>query len=202
MNDDYQSYKEYKNRSSGTVKKSSTSRTENEKGKLKDKRERPKTKPLARSEKREKPDKRMVVDKRKSSGRSKAVNHKASIEKKRIIEERKKEISEKKKIEKQEKRAQRWHAVKSNKKIFLAACFVVFYIGISMGILYNNSNIAELQYKINALNKDIVKENNLLNELEAERESTYKSETIENYAKYRLNMVYPTKEQIVYIKID
>ena len=84
----------------------------------------------------------------------------------------------------------------------MIACFVVFYIGISLVLLYNNSRIAQMQYSVNEIREEVEKEKNYQNELEAERESTFKSETIENYAKYRLNMVYTTKEQTVYIKID
>ncbi|MGB5823196.1 MAG: hypothetical protein WBH44_03915 [Proteocatella sp.] len=198
MNEDYQSYKEYKSNSSGTYKKINKSKTENKKVKPKNNKARPQDKSAAKSKR----SKSTNLNKKTSRGYLQSSNLKSDRAKKRLNQEREKEIKEKKKIEKQERKAQIWHAIKSNKKIFLVACFVVFYIGVSMGILYNNSNISELQYQMNSFKKDITKEKNLLNELEAERESTYKSETIENLAKYRLNMVYPTKNQIVYIKVD
>ena len=127
---------------------------------------------------------------------AKQKEHKENLKKQKLIEK------QNKKIEKQKRKELFQHALKSNKKILLGACFVVFYIIISMFVLYNNSNISQLQYKVNEIKRDIEKEKNYLNELEVERESTYKSETIENYAKYRLNMIYPSKEQIVYIKVD
>lgn len=140
---------------------------------------------------------------REAQKRAKEKEFKANFKKQKIIEKQNKIIEKQnRKLQKQKKKELFQHALKSNKKILLGACFVVFYIMISMVLLYNNSNIAQLQYKANAIKRDIEKEKNYMNELEAERESTYKSETIENYAKYKLNMVYPSKEQIVYIKVD
>ncbi len=133
---------------------------------------------------------------REAQRRAREKELKANLKNQKLIEK------QNKKLEKQRRKESFQHALKGNKKLLLGACFVVFYIIVSMTVLYNNSNIAQLQYKANAIKRDIEKEKNYLNELEAERESTYKSETIENYAKYKLNMVYPSKEQIVYIKVD
>ncbi len=199
MNNDYQSYKEYRSSNSGTPKKTNRNKPENKSKSKRTKTENKKPKPL---NKYGDSNKNRNLNGRKSKAGSKPSNPKSAKVKKQISKELVKEIKEKKKIDRQQRKIERWHAIKNYKKTFLVACFVVFYIGISMGILYNNSNISQLQYKLNLLNKEISKEKNLLNELEAERETTYKSETIENFAKYRLNMVYPTKDQMVYIKVD
>lgn len=194
MNNDYQSYKEYRNSSPGVTKKPSNKKSGNKKAKLDNKKTKSSNKPGAKSGKSRNLNKR--------SATPQAANKKSDKLKKQLEQEHTKEMKARAKIEKRQRKVELWHAIKNYKKTFLVACFVVFYIGISMVILYNNSNISELQYKINSLKKDITKEKNLLNELETERESTYKSETIENLAKYRLNMVYPTKDQIVYVKVD
>ena len=138
----------------------------------------------------------------KPSKKDAAASRRIAAEKKKAAVQERKSIKLARQLERKEKREQRRHAIKSNRKPLMIACFVVFYIGISMVILYNNSRIAQMQYSVNEIRKEIEKEKNYQNELEAERESTFKSETIENYAKYRLNMVYPSKEQTVYIKID
>lgn len=192
---DYQSYKQYKsekpssNRSVSKNKNTSKSRT---KTKARTKAEVVENKRVASNTRAEAKRAAMVKKQEKAREAQRKIKEK---------EDRKKE-KENKKIEQLKRKETYRHALKSNKKLILGACFVVFYIFVSMILLYNNSNIAQLQYKINSINKEIEKEKNYLNELEAARESTYKSETIENYAKYKLNMVYPTKDQIVYIKVD
>lgn len=194
---DYQSYKQYKsekpssNRSVSKNKNTSKSRT---KTKARTKAEVVENKRVASNTRAEAKRAAMVKKQEKAREAQRKIKEK---------EDRKKEKENKnKKIEQLKRKEAYRHALKSNKKLILGACFVVFYIFVSMILLYNNSNIAQLQYKINSINKEIEKEKNYLNELEAARESTYKSETIENYAKYKLNMVYPTKDQIVYIKVD
>lgn len=203
---DYQSYKQYKStRSSG----STTGRSKEQSGKNKRISNKPPSKVSSsksfqnktsknKPSKSKSKDPQQIKKDRMRDARRKAEQraYRESLKKQKLEEK------ENKKLEKQKRKQEFQHALKNNFKLFLGACFVVFYIMIAMLILYNNSNIAQLQYKINAIKKDIEKEKNYLNELEAERESTYKSETIENYAKYRLNMVYPSKEQIVYIKVD
>ena len=192
---DYQSYKQYKsekpssNRSVSKNKNTSKSRT---KTKARTKAEVVENKRVASNTRAEAKRAAMVKKQEKAREAQRKIKEK---------EDRKKE-KENKKIEQLKRKEAYRHALKNNKKLILGACFVVFYIFVSMILLYNNSNIAQLQYKINSINKEIEKEKNYLNELEAARESTYKSETIENYAKYKLNMVYPTKDQIVYIKVD
>lgn len=198
---DYQSYKQYKStKSSG----STTGRSKEQSGKNKRISNKPPSKVSSsksfqnKTSKNKSQDPQQIKQDRIRNARRKAEQkaYRESLKKQKLEEK------ENKKLEKQRRKQEFKHALKNNFKLFLGACFVVFYIMIAMLILYNNSNIAQLQYKINAIKKDIEKEKNYLNELEAERESTYKSETIENYAKYRLNMVYPSKEQIVYIKVD
>lgn len=198
---DYQSYKQYKST------KSSGSTT------IKNKEERGKDKRISNKSSFEPASSKNIQNKNsknKSRNANKIKQDKVRKAKRKAeekayrerLKQQKIENKQNKKLEKERKKQEFQHALKNNFKLFLGACFVVFYIIIAMLILYNNSNIAQLQYKINSINKEIEKEKNYLNELEAERESTYKSETIENYAKYRLNMVYPSKEQIVYIKVD
>ena len=188
---DYQSYKQYKStKASGTgSRKNTVSSGKNVKSNSNVSKKKPANKKLnAQKSKQSKI--------REAQKRAKEKEFKENFKKQRIIEK------QNRKIEKQKKKELFQHALKSNKKILLGACFVVFYIVISMVLLYNNSKIAQFQYQANSIKRNIEKEKNHLNELEAERESTYKSETIENYAKYKLNMVYPSKEQIVYIKVD
>lgn len=202
---DYQSYKQYKStKPSG----STTGRSKEQSGKNKRISNKPLAKPASKQDlsrkSKNKPSKSKPRDPQQIR-QDKIREAKRKAEEKAYRERLKKqklEDKQNKKLENQKRKQEFKHAIKNNFKLFLGACFVVFYIMIAMLILYNNSNIAQIQYKINAIKKDIEKEKNYLNELEAERESTYKSETIENYAKYRLNMVYPSKEQIVYIKVD
>lgn len=88
------------------------------------------------------------------------------------------------------------------KMIHLVVGVLVIYLAMaSWTIVHNNSKISELKYTVTTLNIEINRQGNLINELEAKRESTYKSQTIENYAKYKLGMIYPTKAQTVYIKV-
>lgn len=192
----YQSYKDYKSDSKGKT------------GPGKKPKPRQNTKPVSESLRNDKPKnkskpkppqnkKRIEENKRKL-----AAQKRFAAEKKRIDSENKKDLKIARQIEKKEMKEKRRQAIKSNSKTLLIACFVAFYVGISMVILYNNSKIAQMQYNVNEIKKEIEKEMNYKNELEAERESTFKSETIENYAKYRLDMVYPSKDQTVYINID
>ena len=179
----YQSYKDYKNsgrRAAGPREGSSPE---------------VKRKPVKKT-------KVSVSSKARPSKKDTAAAKRIEAQKKKAAAQERKNLKLARRLERKEKSEQRRHAIKSNRKPLMIACFVVFYIGISMVILYNNSRIAQMQYSVNEIRKEIEKEKNYQNELEAERESTFKSETIENYAKYRLNMVYPSKEQTVYIKID
>lgn len=188
---DYQSYKQYKSEKPSSNRSVSKSKNTNKS------RAKTKTKTKIKVE--------VAENNRAEAKRAAMVKKQEKLretQRKKKEEEDRKKAKEHRRIEKLRKKEAYRHALKSNKKLLLGACFVVFYIFVSMILLYNNSNIAQLQYKINSINKEIEKEKNYLNELEAARESTYKSETIENYAKYKLNMVYPTKDQIVYIKVD
>lgn len=179
----YQSYKDYKNSGRRTAGPREGSSPE------------VKRKPVKKT-------KASVISKARPSKKDTAAAKRIEAQKKKAAAQERKNLKLARRLERKEKSEQRRHAIKSNRKPLMIACFVVFYIAISMVILYNNSRIAQMQYSVNEIRKEIEKEKNYQNELEAERESTFKSETIENYAKYRLNMVYPSKEQTVYIKID
>lgn len=194
----YQSYKDYKSEGGGKEKPLAKARPKV------NRKPRPRAETLIKNQPRKKNKANTPSGKRKQEENKRKLEYEKKLlaEKKIIAAQNKKNLKKIKQFEKKEKIEQRRQAIKSNKKSLLIACFVVFYIGISMGILYNNSKIAQMQYNVNEIKKEIEKETNYNNELEAEREGTFKSETIENYAKYRLNMVYPSKEQTVYIKID
>lgn len=64
------------------------------------------------------------------------------------------------------------------------------------------SEIDMLKFKNNELSSQLDQKKEVIKELNSKKEATYKSETIENLARYRLGMVYPTKEQTVYIYLD
>ena len=87
------------------------------------------------------------------------------------------------------------------KKAFFAILVLVL-IGETILMLSQNAGIDALKFEINDLNTQYEKENNVLKELNSQKETALKSETIENIARYNLGMVYPTKEQTIYINLD
>lgn len=65
-----------------------------------------------------------------------------------------------------------------------------------------NAKIDMIQFEINDLDKELDRKKEIVKALNTEKEAAYKSETIENLARYKLGMVYPTKEQTIYINLD
>ena len=59
-----------------------------------------------------------------------------------------------------------------------------------------------MKFENNELTSQLEQKKEVIKELNSKKEATYKSETIENIARYKLGMIYPTKEQTVYIYLD
>lgn len=79
---------------------------------------------------------------------------------------------------------------------------VIFILGEILLIINLHSRIDGIQYEINDAEKQLNQKKEIIKDLNTQRESAYKSETIENLAKYKLGMVYPKKEQIIYVNLD
>lgn len=86
-------------------------------------------------------------------------------------------------------------------KKFLIFVSLIVIVTQVIFIIKLNSKLESLQFDINKMNTKISKDKEIIKELNTKKENAYKSETIENFARYKLGMVYPKKEQIVYINL-
>ncbi len=80
--------------------------------------------------------------------------------------------------------------------------FVLIALGELMLLINFEARIHSIQFEINDITANLDEKKELLKELNSQKEAAYKSETIENIARYNLGMIYPTKEQTVYINLD
>lgn len=129
----------------------------------------------------------------------KKANRKETIKNKKLLKERDKQNKRLQRMNRKNRRKSFYKKVKPVQiTLFILGVYLVLAANL---VVNNNSQLALLKYKVTELNTEITRQENIINELEAKRESTFKSQTIENYAKYKLDMVYPTKEQTVYIKV-
>ncbi len=69
-------------------------------------------------------------------------------------------------------------------------------------LMYRYSIISNLEYEVQSLNKELETMKNKKKELYLELEKLSKSGFVEKEAREKLQMNYPTEDQIVYIKID
>ena len=154
---------------------------------------------------------------KQSPGKSQPVPAKQPAKKKKVHQKpiepkpkiNKADLARQKQIDKQTKLAARQEKTRAMKESLVnvskkAAIALVLLLLIGEAILMINQNAAidELKFGINDLTAKLEKENNMLKELNSEKETAYKSENIENIARYNLGMVYPTKEQTIYINLD
>ncbi|KXZ39543.1 Septum formation initiator [Alkalithermobacter thermoalcaliphilus JW-YL-7 = DSM 7308] len=86
------------------------------------------------------------------------------------------------------------------KPIIKLAFFMIF--GVMIAFMCGYAYISSLKYEIHSLNRELRGLENKKGELTVELERLSKSGYIEREAKKRLNMVYPSEEQIVYIRVD
>lgn len=93
-------------------------------------------------------------------------------------------------------------AIKDLLKKAFYVILLALLIGETILMLNQNAVIDNLKFSINDINTELEKENNVLKELNSKKETALKSETIENIARYNLGMIYPTKEQTIYINLD
>lgn len=111
-----------------------------------------------------------------------------------------------KKQERKETRKERVGQVKQSifgifKRFFVALMLLVLVLEMLL-MISQNASIDALRFEINDLNASYEKQSNVLKELNSQKETAFKSETIENIARYNLGMVYPSKEQTIYIDLD
>lgn len=92
-------------------------------------------------------------------------------------------------------------AKKLIKSLGIVLC-ILLLIGELMLMLNLNSQLDKIQFEINDYNAQLSEKKQLVKELNSQKEAAYKSETIENLARYKLGMVYPKKEQSIYINLD
>lgn len=126
--------------------------------------------------------------------------------------EEKKQKQERARLKQEQKTIQRAHRQENRKLIraqiadFFKKTFFVLLVLVLIAeailMLNQNATIDTLKFEINDLNEAYKKEKNILKELNSQKEAALKSETIENIARYNLGMVYPTKEQTIYINLD
>lgn len=154
-------------------------------------------------------DKNIKHIKTTTNAKRKEIETKNILSNKLRNKQKKEKIKEQKKIYnliRKEKRAENIKKLKEDfsnifKKMFVG--LILFIVIIEVLFLVNaQTRLDKIQFDINDLSSQIEKNNNSIKELNSKKESSYKSETIENFAKYKLGMVYPTKEQTVYIYLE
>lgn len=118
-------------------------------------------------------------------------------------------IAEQKRLDKEARAASRREGMKDVKRFLLEllkklaiALIAILLIGETLLMINQYAIMDELKFQISDINKELEKDKNYLKELNSEKEAAYKSENIENIAKYNLGMVYPSKEQTIYINLD
>lgn len=216
MSNDKNSYSGYRSQNSGKNKKRTSNRTSKKTAKSSQDK---KSSALssrngaARNPSAAKPG----LDKREGAYGQAAVRRDANTQKsgskaagqKQLQEKRKQEQKLQKKLNKEKKAKERKENFASlassvlylSKKL-VVVLLVLLILGEVMLSLNFKSQLDALQFDINDISSKLEKEQNIIKELNSEKESAYKSETIENFARYRLGMIYPTREQTVYINLD
>lgn len=147
---------------------------------------------------------------------SRTPSSSANYPKKRSKKTQKKRTSEPKKLTREEKlrnKAARSSARKEKmtdvinsawaalKKLGAVLFFFILLAEVMM-MINLNARIDTAKFENNDLTKQLEKKKEIVKELNSQREAAYKSETIENLAKYKLGMVYPSKDQTIYINLD
>lgn len=177
MNDNFNSYSDYK--------KSRAQANERSREKTPEKRTRPKKRAVQPSEPSRKEKKK--IDKEQ-------IKKERKLEKARLKEERARARKEK------------MTSLADSALFFGKLLGKLMLLGIIIGeiiLMINlNAKIDMIQFEINDLDKELDRKKEIVKELNTEKEAAYKSETIENLARYKLGMVYPTKEQTIYINLD
>ncbi|SHH12492.1 septum formation initiator family protein [Tepidibacter thalassicus] len=91
---------------------------------------------------------------------------------------------------------------KKSKKVNMLSIFTLFILGIIIIFMYRYSVVSSLKYEVQSLNKELENKKNKKKQLYLELDNLSKSGFIEKEARERLNMNYPTDDQIIYIKVD
>ena len=141
---------------------------------------------------------RAVISKKRNGASVQSPPKGSRTERKRLEEQRKRERSAARKA--------RWNdlvgALKElTVKMGMILAILLVLAGV-MGTITLKSEIDLLKFENNELTSQLEQKKEVIKELNSKKEATYKSETIENIARYKLGMIYPTKEQTVYIYLD
>ena len=91
---------------------------------------------------------------------------------------------------------------KNNNKYLLTFLLIFLFMMIFTFFMHRYSKISNLQYEIQSLNKELENKQNTKKELYFNLDSLSKSGFIEQVAKEKLNMQYPTQESIVYLNLN
>ena len=101
----------------------------------------------------------------------------------------------------EEKKTDKKVRVKKKNYRFITFLFIIIMM-FSTLFMSRYSLITNLEYEIQSLNKELDNKKNDKKELILELDNLSKSGFIEQTAKEKLNMIYPTQEQIVYINLQ
>lgn len=80
-------------------------------------------------------------------------------------------------------------------------CAILCFCCIGISILLGYSQLAEMKYRINLLQKDIAEMEAVIENLKVEVESVQRLNIVEEKAKLEIGMQYPNKDQIEYIEV-
>ncbi|MBM7614594.1 cell division protein FtsL [Alkaliphilus hydrothermalis] len=84
----------------------------------------------------------------------------------------------------------------------MATAGIVTILVLSLSLLLRYASITEARHDVHGLSKQLEQLENQREKLKVEMEKVSKSMTIEAAAKERLNMQYPSKEQVFYVAVD
>lgn len=90
-------------------------------------------------------------------------------------------------------------AVLTHELLFKAVVFMIFVGIILISTIWMSAKATEIQYKINAVNKENVQLQNEISMLGIKIESANSIEQIEDYATGTLKMQYPKSQQCIYV---
>ncbi len=94
----------------------------------------------------------------------------------------------------------RKRAFEQFKALVFCIAIVLFFASLFGSIIYQNSKVSEAKYDIFNLNAEIKSLHSKIDELHSKIENQTELSYIEKIALEKLNMQYPTQEQMVYIE--
>jgi len=84
----------------------------------------------------------------------------------------------------------------------MATVGIITILVLSLSLLLRYASITETRHQVHGLSKQLEQLESQREKLKVEMEKVSKSKTIEAAAKERLNMQYPSKEQVFYVAVD